>query len=89
MSAPWEVMIHSPIDAPQAAYATSIDGGAMYVLLRMNVRYLRADLTCGECAFLKEDSDYSVLCVKHSWEIAAENPACMAFVPKHDRKGER
>lgn len=85
MSAPWEVMIHSPIDA-QAAYATTRDGSTIHVLRGpMNVRYLRADLTCWECKYLRGDSDYSVLCTKHSWVIAAENPACMAFAPKEGR----
>ncbi len=76
MSAPWESFVGK-------------DGKVWWDNLgkrkSATVRYLRADLVCGECGHLREDSDYSVLCTKHSWEIAAENPACMAFAPKEER----
>ena len=85
MSAPWEYHLGPSIvggwEKPQAICASTITFNDV-----KPVRYLRADLKCAECAYLQEDSDYSVLCTKHSWEIAAENPACMAFKPKEDGK---
>lgn len=60
----------------------------------MGVRYLRADLTCGECAKWFRDCPHTI--TVHSWtdcgsplvddyEPKEEMPACVAFVPKEGR----
>jgi len=74
MSAPHEVWIFE-----------HRDGDVVLTKLRSEtqcVRYLRADLTCGECAL---DIDTTPACPFSAEEYnlpRKENPACMAIVPK-------
>jgi len=51
-----------------------------------NVRYLRADLTCGECRL---DIDTTPACPFSAEEYnlpRKENPACMAIIPKEEER---
>lgn len=58
----------------QAGHTTSGGGVAKH-------RYLRADLTCGECGILGSD-DYAT-CPHHGRVIQPDHqPACMAFLPR-------
>jgi hypothetical protein len=85
MSAPWEVWI-SPSEWPVTLEAHPSPGGD-------RVRYLRADLTCGDCGKHGNHNgcahDYhlhdavNIVAQKHVWPNHG-SPACMAFTPKED-----
>ena len=49
-------------------------------------RYIRADLTCGECRLQNEHLALSCACNRYSGNMVNARPACMAFVPG---EGER
>ena len=50
----------------------------------IEVRYLRADLVCGECA--KIDDEYPCECRGCLTTDDYDRPACMAFVPREVAK---
>ena len=85
MSAPHEVFVAFQITAPNA------DGLAMpvdtYLGPNKNIRYLRADLTCGECGHIAASLGYApeylwTCLLRDGVLLEMSSPACMAFVPK-------
>lgn len=71
MSAPYEFW--AVIDKGEVVAVTGIPSGGVHV------RYLRADLTCGECRCL-DDSEYWDKCPHE--DVEKHSKACMAFQPK-------
>lgn len=94
MSAPHEVWIHSPIRG-QAAYAEVRNGRDLFILSGpIDARYLRADLTCGDCAYKSINTrkacahaiNAQTVCgriVPEFWLTPDDNaPSCMAIKVK-------
>ena len=82
MSAPHELWLLGPDDTPPTWTVDDmcIDYGGT------GVRYLRADLTCGECRLQNEQLALSCPCNRYGGNPAVNvRPACMAFVPREKR----
>jgi hypothetical protein len=74
MSAPHEVYVnHDPDEYPWDAGMEPEPG---------TVRYLRADLTCGECLFSDNPASW---CIKRGIPVRTDSPACMAIRPRPAR----
>jgi hypothetical protein len=79
MSAPYEVFIHHK----SAHTRESLESQPAVVrrsVLLTGIRYLRADLTCGECCIDVCAHDFD------NDEAYSDYPACMAFVLKETKE---
>ena len=84
MSAPHEIIVHNG-RAFSDLNTHGMTDGFINTVQKVGVRYLRADLTCGECE--KEGKPECLWFVDGDDECewpSGLHPACMAFVPRKE-----
>lgn len=79
MSAPWEITIKDV----SWGYEVTRPAPVLDGFTGVETRYLRADLTCGECGHRNEiPAAKKWACTQRGMYVGRTEVACMAFVPK-------